>query len=122
MVVPFMREINHAGNYSIPPHCRGSPNLINWGKMKRAAAEYPTSKVVDAKHPLSAGSIGLQLLDTTWRMTVPVLVFALAGILLDKRLDTAPWITVLGVIIGFVIAARLVYKQIKAVEQMENHK
>ena len=54
-----------------------------------------------------------ELTDTTWRMAVPVLIFAGIGLLIDKAVDTAPWLTLLGMLIGFYFAALLVKQQLK---------
>ncbi|HUC89973.1 MAG TPA: AtpZ/AtpI family protein [Patescibacteria group bacterium] len=87
--------------------------------MKQTAAS-KTTKTIPADN-FTIGSVGLQLLDTTWRIAVPVLIFALLGIFADLRLGTKPWMTILGVAIGFVFAAKLVNKQIKAVEKQEKN-
>lgn len=87
--------------------------------MKKVAA-YTTSGLGSAKAPLNAGSVGLVLLDTTWRMATPVLLFAGLGIIVDRRLGSKPWMTLVGVIIGFAIAAWLVKKQLDAVERQED--
>jgi hypothetical protein len=57
-------------------------------------------------------SVGRELLDTTWRMTVPVILFAGLGIAADKALGSQPWVTLLGTIVGFVFATLLVKRQI----------
>ncbi len=87
--------------------------------MKQAAAG-KTTNFIPMKH-LSVGSVGLQLLDTTWRIAVPVLLFTSLGIFIDLKLGSKPWVTLLCVGVGFVFAARLVKKQIEAVEKEENN-
>lgn len=72
--------------------------------------------------PFVAGTLAFDFLDTAWRMTVPVVLFAVGGLLLDKRLDTAPWITLIGVVIGFGFSALLVKKQIDAINRKERSK
>ncbi len=57
-------------------------------------------------------NVGREIADTTWRMTVPVVLFAFIGIFLDLRFDSAPWLTFVGVIIGFYFAVLLIKKQI----------
>jgi len=81
--------------------------------MKKAAA-HPTQSTPRAQAPLTAGSIGLQFLDTTWRVAVPVVLFVLIGIFADRHLSTKPWLTLLGVLIGFVLAGFLVKREIDA--------
>lgn len=69
--------------------------------------------------PFVAGTLAFDFLDTAWRMTVPVVLFAVGGLLLDKQIDTAPWMTMLGVAIGFGFSALLVKKQIDAINRKE---
>ena len=69
--------------------------------------------------PSVLGTILLDLVDTAWRIATPVLLFAGIGIFIDKKIDSAPWITLLGVVIGFVGAGLLVKKQLSAVNQRE---
>jgi membrane-bound ClpP family serine protease len=86
--------------------------------MKQAADNTTTNKA-SGKTPFTAGIIGLTFLDTTWRIAVPVVLFAAIGIFADLRLGTKPWLTLLGVVLGFVAAGWLVKKQIEAVEREE---
>ena len=84
--------------------------------MKKAAA--PTT------HPsttpqLSVGTIGLRLLDTTWRIATPVLILAGAGIYADLQLGTKPWLTLLGTVAGFGIAFVLIKRLLEAVNREE---
>lgn len=53
------------------------------------------------------------LADTTWRIAVPTVVLALAGLKLDLVCHTALWFTLTGTIIGFGFAALLVRRQLK---------
>lgn len=69
--------------------------------------------------PTVLGTILLDLVDTAWRIATPVLLFAGIGIFIDKNIGSAPWITLLGVVIGFVGAGLLVKKQLSAVNQRE---
>ena len=55
------------------------------------------------------------LADTTWRIFVPVGGLASLGIWADLRYHTKPWITLIGVVVGFAIAIILVRQQLKAV-------
>ena len=57
-------------------------------------------------------SVGRELLDTTWRMTVPVIMFAGVGIAIDIALGSKPWVTMLGTVVGFYFAILLVKRQI----------
>lgn len=60
-----------------------------------------------------------EIADTTWRMTIPVVIFTFIGIFIDLRADTSPWLTFAGVIIGFYFAVVLVRKQIKRSEDIK---
>lgn len=82
--------------------------------MKKAAA-HPTQMTPHASAPFTIGSVGLQFLDTTWRIAVPVVLFVVAGIFGDRSLGTKPWLTLLGAVVGFVIAGFLVKREIDEV-------
>lgn len=86
--------------------------------MKKAAA-HPTTSTAHGKAGFGLGTIALDLLDTTWRIAAPVLLFASFGIFIDIKAHTKPWATLLGLVIGFVFAALLLKKQLAAVEKRE---
>lgn len=54
----------------------------------------------------------LTMADTTWRIFTPVILFAGLGIWLDVNVTTKPWMTFLGVALGFAFAGWLVKNQI----------
>ena len=90
--------------------------------MKKAAA-HPTHDTDDPLAPaLLAGSFALQFLDTTWRVATPVLLFVGIGIYADLHLHTKPWLTLLGIVVGFAGAALLIKQQIAAVNAREENK
>lgn len=62
---------------------------------------------------LLLGTIG----DTTWRMFIPTIGLTVLGLLADKQFHTTPWIMVVGIILGTLIAALLVRRQIKKVNE-----
>lgn len=62
---------------------------------------------------LLLGTIG----DTTWRMFVPTIGLTVLGLLADKQFHTTPWIMVAGIILGALLAAALVRRQIKKVNE-----
>ena len=86
--------------------------------MKKAAA--PTTPTASGKQVFTVGVLGLELLDTTWRIAAPVLLFAAGGIFADLKLGTKPWLTLSMVVVGFVFAGILVKKQIDAVTKEED--
>lgn len=85
--------------------------------MNKAAA--PTTKSTRSDNSFTVGALGLQLLDTTWRIAVPVIILAVGGIFVDRRVGSKPWATLTGTLIGFVIAGWLLKRQIAAVERKE---
>jgi len=50
--------------------------------------------------------------DTTWRMFGPTILLTIVGIYGDNMLDTTPWLTVAGVLLGAVGAGLLVRNQL----------
>jgi F0F1-type ATP synthase assembly protein I len=84
--------------------------------MKKPAAKPSTTPAAnDAKDSISDLKIIQSFADTTWRIAVPVIGLTLIGIYIDKNHGTKPWLTLLGSVIGFIIAALLVKRQIRAV-------
>lgn len=51
--------------------------------------------------------------DTTWRMFIPIIGLALAGVWIDRTYGTKPFVTIIGIIVGTAIAAYLVRLQFK---------
>ncbi|HSX08243.1 MAG TPA: AtpZ/AtpI family protein [Candidatus Saccharimonadales bacterium] len=82
--------------------------------MKKAAA-HPTHINSRVPAPFTVGSVGLQFLDTTWRIAVPVVIFVVLGIIADRSFGTKPWVTLAGAVLGFVLAGWLVKREIAAV-------
>jgi hypothetical protein len=62
---------------------------------------------------LLLGTIG----DTTWRMFIPTIGLTVLGLLADKQLHTTPWVMTAGIIAGTLVAALLVRRQIKKVNE-----
>lgn len=58
-------------------------------------------------------NVMIELVDTTWRMAVPVVILAGIGLVIDKAIGTAPLVTLLGTAIGFYFAALLVRRQLR---------
>jgi F0F1-type ATP synthase assembly protein I len=82
--------------------------------MSKAAARKTTTsdKNVNSDN-LSGWTIAIQLMDTSWRVAVPILAFSYIGIQLDKHLHTRPLYSILGLFLALALATFLVYKQIK---------
>lgn len=92
------------------------------GTMKKSAsgkpvADKPTSKDSGSRSkpdivPPPQVWVIREIADTTWRMTVPVVIFTFIGIFCDIKFHTKPWLTFLGVVIGFYFAIVLIKQQI----------
>lgn len=87
--------------------------------MKHEAAG-KTTQSVSGKNDFTLGRLALDFADTAWRIAIPVVLLALVGIFADKSLDTAPWLTLLGTLLGFGLAAILIKNQIASVQQRES--
>ncbi len=85
--------------------------------MNKAADS--TTKTPRDNDSLSLGAIALDLLDTAWRIAMPVLLFAVGGLLCDRHFGTKPWLTILGMIVGFGAAGLLVKNQLAAINRKE---
>ena len=46
-----------------------------------------------------------------YSIVIPIVVFALIGRLLDKKLDTSPWLLLLGILISIIVTTVLVYQK-----------
>jgi F0F1-type ATP synthase assembly protein I len=87
--------------------------------MKKAAA-HPTTKSLTSHDSFTAGAIAVQFLDTAWRIAVPVIMFAALGILADRSFGSKPWLTLLGMVVGFVFAGLLIKRQLDKVLKEES--
>lgn len=57
------------------------------------------------------------LADTTLRLFVPTIFGLVLGLWIDKQIGTTPWLTATGTIVGTILAALLVYAQIKRIDK-----
>ena len=89
--------------------------------MKQAAAHTTTKSPRGTDRTTALSTIGKDLLDTAWRIAVPVILFAVIGIILDKSFGTAPCLTLALTPVGFVFAGLLVKKQLAEVEKREGN-
>jgi F0F1-type ATP synthase assembly protein I len=88
--------------------------------MKKAA-DHPTTSNAHGDADLSIGTIALDFLDTTWRIAVPVVLFAGTGIFVDIKAHTKPWLTLVGLVIGFGLAGLLLKQQLSAVTSRDDN-
>lgn len=51
--------------------------------------------------------------DTTWRMFVPTVALIVGGNWLDTQQHTKPWLMLAGAILGAIIAAYLIKRQLQ---------
>lgn len=58
----------------------------------------------------------MTMADTTWRMFLPIIGLTVLGLLADKWLHTTPWIMIVCMIIGIVIAGLLIRQQLQRVK------
>ena len=71
------------------------------------------------KHVPTSGSykldwtVALQLLDTSWRVALPIIAFTFIGHKLDIGFGTNPLFIILGLFLSLAVSALLVYRQIQ---------
>lgn len=87
--------------------------------ITQSSAKIQTPRTPGGKN-LDTWGVVLQLADTTWRIVVPVLIGAGAGLAVDRRLSQGPWLTLAGMAVGFVFAGLLVKKQVASVLSQES--
>ncbi len=58
--------------------------------------------------------IAFQLMDTTWRVAIPILLLCYIGIQIDKHNNSSPLFTLIGLFASLIISTLLVYRQIKS--------
>lgn len=78
--------------------------------MKQSPKKNPAKDI--RRSDFTVAQILLDFADTTWRIAVPVALFTGIGIFVDLKTGTKPWVTFLGVVVGFTIAILLVKKQL----------
>jgi|GEM_PF-2483432 len=81
--------------------------------MAKPTAKSPSRPDTAPPAGLQQLRIGAELADTTWRITVPVVLFAGLGIVIDRTTGSRPWMTLLGMAVGFFVAAYLIKKQLQ---------
>lgn len=96
----------------------GSADTMH-GLMKLSLKKTPAQKA--RRREFTMSNLLLDFADTTWRIAVPVVIFTMLGIFIDKRFETKPWATLLGSLIGFGFAALLVKRQLDASKEDEDN-
>jgi len=46
-----------------------------------------------------------------YSISLPIVIFALAGRFLDRKFDTSPWMLLIGILISIIISSYIVYKK-----------
>ncbi len=64
-----------------------------------------------------AGISGAQFAGVGLQFALTIVVFAFAGIWLDKRFGTSPWLVILGVFIGAAAGFFSIYRQLMAAQR-----
>lgn len=64
----------------------------------------------------------LAFLNLGWLIMLNMLVFAGGGLWLDRRLHTAPWLMLTGVLMGFAGSGYTLYRAVKKLESDEGGK
>jgi F0F1-type ATP synthase assembly protein I len=82
-------------------------DLQNNDVMKKSQDSHNQSQPVQTSINLWALSAAVGI-----RILVPVLIFVLGGIKLDKQFHTLPWITISAIFVSFVISIILIARMI----------
>ena len=53
--------------------------------------------------------------EVGYTVAIPLVLFALGGRFLDKKLDTAPWLLLAGVVVSVFISSFLVYRKVSKI-------
>lgn len=93
-------------------------NVIVDTVMSKPGSSENTRKSPRIKNPaiLMLGTAA----DTSWRMFVPIVGATIAGLWIDKTLHTTPWLMIVLMIAGIVLATLLVLRQVKNVNDAGN--
>ena len=67
-------------------------------------------KDIDKKNENSWSAVGLAW-QLGYTIAVPIVVLALVGRFLDKKLGTSPWLLLLGILLSIAISSWAIYKK-----------
>ena len=82
--------------------------------MRKADAKTPTGDKKNAQPLWDGKIIALQMMDTTWRVALPIILLTYGGVSLDKHLNTSPLYSLIGLFVSLAMATLLVYRQLAA--------
>jgi len=72
--------------------------------------------------PMSNKDVVFMSLQIGFSVSFSAVFFTLVGRYIDKRVDTAPWLTILGAIIGFLVSMYFVWQIVKPLQKIKNTK
>ena len=80
--------------------------------MKKTAAHSATSiNKTNSSQTVSTLQLGGSYFGTGWRIVAPVILMVAVGAVGDSILRSKPWMTLIGLVIGFMLASILVKRQ-----------
>lgn len=82
------------------------------GKQPRDTSGVPEQPTRKYSVVLLLGDVA----DTAWRMFVPVIGLMILGLITDKHFHTSPYLLILGLAFGCVLATLLVRNQLKRIK------
>ena len=57
--------------------------------------------------------------DLGWMITIPLVIFAVGGAMIDKKINTSPWFLLGGIGLALVITSVMVYgKTVRAMKEL----
>ena len=78
------------------------------------------------KNPLLANNKSWSAVSFAWELgysiAIPIVLFTLGGRLLDKKLETAPWLLLVGLFISIIVTFWIVYKKLMEIIRSEETK
>lgn len=66
-----------------------------------------------AKETPISDKFGVHLAQTAWRVALPFLLFSISGIMIDKKFDTAPVFSIIGILVALLAVFTIIYKYIQ---------
>jgi len=76
----------------------------------------------DKVEPMKNKEVVFMSLQIGFSVSLSAVFFTLLGRYMDKRMDTVPWLTILGAIIGFLVSMYLVWQIVKPLQKIKNTK
>jgi len=95
------------------PRCLTDDILQLMNKAAKTTTQLPYASS-PAQSPITGTVLALQLLDTSWRIALPIVVLSIIGVRLDQHFHTRPVLTIGSMLLALIISVTLVYKQIAA--------